>query len=53
MPLLITTEQIAAPPAAVWMFISDLQRVPEWVIGTQKMLWISTEQVGVGPNTAN
>ncbi len=53
MPLLITTEHIAAPPAAVWMFISDLQRVPEWVIGTQKMLWISTEQVGVGPNTAN
>ncbi len=48
MPLLITTEHIAAPPAAVWMFISDLQRVPEWVIGTQKMLWISTEEVGAG-----
>lgn len=45
---LITTEQIAAPPAVVWAFISDLQRVPEWVVGTEKMLWISTEQVGVG-----
>ncbi len=45
---LITTEHIAAPPAVVWAFISDLQRVPEWVIGTQKMLRISTEEVGAG-----
>ena len=41
------TEHIAAPPA-VWTFISDLQRIPEWVVGTKEMLSISTEAVGVG-----
>jgi uncharacterized protein YndB with AHSA1/START domain len=44
----ITTEHIAAPPAVVWAFISDLPRIPEWVVGTKAMLHISTAQVGVG-----
>lgn len=43
-----TTEQIAAPPAVVWAFISDLGRIPEWVIGTKQMLSISTNEVGAG-----
>ena len=42
------TEHIAAPPAAVWAFISDLHRIPEWVLGTKEMLSISTAEVGVG-----
>ncbi len=42
------TEHIAAPPAAVWAFISDLHRIPEWVLGTKAMLFVSTEEVGVG-----
>ena len=48
MAQVIITEHIAAPPAAVWTFISDLDRIPEWVVGTKEMLSISTEEVGVG-----
>lgn len=45
---IVTTEQIAASPEAVWAFISDLQRIPEWVIGTKKMLSVSSEQAEAG-----
>lgn len=45
---IITTQHIAAPPAAVWAFIGDLPRYPEWVVGTKEMLSISTMEVGVG-----
>ena len=48
MAQVIITEHIAAPPAAVWTFISDLRRIPEWVVGTKEMLSISTEAAGVG-----
>ena len=48
MAQVIITEHIAAPPAAVWTFISDLHRIPEWVVGTKEMLSISTEEIGVG-----
>ncbi len=43
-----TTEQIAAPPAAVWAFISNLHRIPAWVVGTKKMLSISTPEAELG-----
>jgi carbon monoxide dehydrogenase subunit G len=42
------TEHIAAPPAVVWAFISDLSRIPEWVLGTKKMVWISTAEAELG-----
>ncbi len=48
MPQINVTEQIAAPPAVVWAFISDLHRVPEGVIGTKKMLSISTAETEHG-----
>ncbi len=48
MTQIILTEQIAAPPAAVWAFISDLQRYPEWIVGTKEMLSMSPMEVGVG-----
>ena len=48
MPQINITEHIAAPPAAVWTFMSDLHRIPEWFVGTKEMLSISTEQVGAG-----
>ena len=48
MPQINITEHIAAPPATVWAFISDLHRIPEWVVGTKKMLSISTDEVGAG-----
>lgn len=43
-----TTEHIEAPPDVVWTFISDLRRIPEWVIGTKEMLSISTDPVVAG-----
>lgn len=48
MPQINITEHIAAPPAAVWTFMSDLHRIPEWFVGAKEMLSISTEQVGAG-----
>ena len=42
MPKVNFTEHIAAPAAAVWTFISDLRRIPEWFAGTTAMLSIST-----------
>ena len=48
MPQINVTEHIAAPPAVVWAFISDLHRVPEWVIGTKKMLSVSTAETEQG-----
>jgi carbon monoxide dehydrogenase subunit G len=48
MPQILLTEDIAAPPAAVWTFISDLRRIPEWVVGTKQMLSISTEKSELG-----
>ena len=40
--------EINAPPQAVWDFISDLRRVPEWVTATDEMLYVSEGEVGVG-----
>ncbi len=48
MAQVIITEYIAAPPAAVWTFISNLHRIPEWVVGTKEMLSISTEAAAAG-----
>lgn len=48
MAQVIITEHFAAPPSAVWTFISDLHRIPEWVVGTKEMLSISTQAAGVG-----
>ncbi len=48
MTQIITQQHIAAPPAVVWAFISDLPRYPEWVVGTKHMLSISTMEVGAG-----
>ena len=45
---IMTTEQIAASPAAVWAFISDLPRIPQWIVGTKKMLSISTSAAEEG-----
>jgi carbon monoxide dehydrogenase subunit G len=48
MPQIETIEDIQAPPQAVWDFISDLERVPEWVAVTKQMLHVSTPVVGEG-----
>ena len=40
--------EINAPPQAVWDFISDLRRVPEWMTTTDEMLYISEGEIGVG-----
>ncbi len=45
---IVTTEFIAAPPANVWAFISDVQRYPEWIVGTEKILSVSTQKIGAG-----
>ena len=48
MPRIETVEYIEAPPQIVWDFISDLQRVPEWVSVTKEMLHVNTPVVGEG-----
>ncbi len=48
MPAFTTIQHIQAPPDAVWTFISDLRRVPEWVIGTDEMVYVSTDPVAGG-----
>jgi carbon monoxide dehydrogenase subunit G len=48
MPQIETIEYIQAPPQIVWDFISDLQRVPEWVAVTKQMLHVSTPEVSEG-----
>ncbi len=48
MTQVLTTEQIAARPEVVWAYISNLPRIPEWVVGTKQMLSISTKQAELG-----
>lgn len=48
MTVVETSREIEAPPEAVWAFISDLERVPEWVVFTDEMLETSSEEPGVG-----
>lgn len=43
MPVVETSLEIDAPPEAVWSFISDLSRTPEWVTFTDEMLEVPNE----------
>lgn len=48
MTVVETSREIEAPPEAVWAFISDLERVPEWVVFTDEMLEVPDEEAGKG-----
>jgi uncharacterized protein YndB with AHSA1/START domain len=59
MPTVETSIEIQAPPGTLWDFISDLDRIPEWVTFTDEMLEVPEgearegsvyrEYGGVGP----
>ena len=42
------TVDIAASPEAVWRFVSDLRRIPEWIEGTLAMLSVEPEPAQLG-----
>lgn len=48
MPRIEITEYIDAPPNAVWEFISDPHRWPEWVTVTEELISVSEEPVKEG-----
>lgn len=48
MPLIEIVEYIEAPPEKVWLFISDIQRGPEWVTVMKEVLYLSDGPVGEG-----
>jgi carbon monoxide dehydrogenase subunit G len=39
---------VGAPPEAVWDFVSDLRRIPEWIEDTLKMLSVQPEPAQQG-----
>ena len=48
MPQVEFIEYIQAPPQAVWDFISDIRRGPEWVTVMKEVLFVSDGPVKKG-----
>lgn len=48
MPRIEFVEHIDAPPQAVWDFISDIRRAPEWVTVMKEVLFVSDESIKQG-----
>lgn len=48
MPRIEFVEYISARPQAVWDFISDIRRAPEWLTVSQEVLFVSNEPIKKG-----
>jgi len=47
-PRVEVSVDIGAPPGAVWDFVSDLRRIPDWMEDTLKMLSVEPELAQLG-----